>query len=243
MDYRQRIYERYATVFKDRVDTFDRDNADRWSRAYHTYLKGWLPENKQSAIADLACGHGNLLYFFQQLGYTHLSGVDISPDQVAIARTIAPHVEEDDLLAFLAKHENTFDLLTGLDIVEHFTKDEVIEFLDGCYRALKPGGRLILQTPNAVNPLAGIIRYGDFTHEVCFQEDVLSRLLVLCGFSKPEAREMGPVFRGYSLTSSVRFLLWRGLRMMYRFANMVETGSLGPNVWTRVFVISAIKTP
>ncbi|TNE48742.1 MAG: class I SAM-dependent methyltransferase [Deltaproteobacteria bacterium] len=241
MDYRQRIYDRYATVFKDRSDAFDKDAVRRWGRAYLSYLNGWLPSDKQSAIADLACGHGNLLFFFQEQGYTNLSGVDISPDQVQIARNIAPSVEEGDLLAFLRSHPNTFDLLTGLDIIEHFTKDEAITFLDECYKALKPGGRLILQTPNATNPLNGIIRYGDFTHEVCFQEDVLARLMTLSGFQKPESREMGPVKSGYSLKSSVRYMLWRGLRMGYRLANMIETGTMGPEVWTRVFLISAVK--
>lgn len=241
MDYRQRIYDRYATVFKDGTTKFNEDAVRRWGRAYQSYLEGWLPDDKQSAIADLACGPGNLLFFFQEMGYTQLSGVDISPEQVVIARNVAPDVEEGDLLAFLRRHPNSFDLLTGLDIIEHFTKDEGITFLDECYKALKPGGRLILQTPNASSPLNGIVRYGDFTHEVCFQEDVLGRLLTLSGFRNPESREMGPVWGGYSLKSSVRFVLWRGLRMGYRLANMIETGSMGPNVWTRVFLTSAVK--
>ncbi len=240
-DYRERIYERYASVFKNRTEQFDQQEAERWGRAYHTYFKGWFPAEKDAAIADLACGHGNLLHFFQSVGYHNLSGVDISKDQVKIAKQIVPEVQENNLLDYLNEHANSFDLLTGLDIIEHLKKDEVLDFLDGCYKALKPGGRLLLQTPNATSPFANIIRYGDFTHEVCFEENVLGQLLKLCGFSQVEAREMGPVWGGYSFKSSIRYILWRCIRMGFRLINTIETGSPGPQVWTRVFLITAIK--
>ena len=66
-------------------------------------------------------------------------------------------------MAFLHARPQRFDLVTGLDIVEHFTKDEVLDFLDACREALRPGGRLVLQTPNGESPFGGAVRYGDFT--------------------------------------------------------------------------------
>lgn len=240
-DYRTRIYERYATTFKGRTETFDREEASGWGRAYHHYLRDWLPAAKDARITDLACGHGNLLFFLSSLGYTELAGVDISPDQVRLARQVARNVEEGNLLDYLGRHAGEFDLVCGLDIIEHMAKDEVLEFLDGCFSALAPGGRLILQTPNAVSPFGNIVRYGDFTHEVCFEERVLGQLLELVGFDSPESREMGPVPWGYSLLSSVRFCLWRATRFGLRAINTIETGGPGPKVWTRVFLTSAVK--
>lgn len=47
MDYRSRIYERYASCFQDAGAEFDAVAADRWGRAYDWYLRGWLPERRR----------------------------------------------------------------------------------------------------------------------------------------------------------------------------------------------------
>ena len=241
MKYQSRIYENYASVMQDASEVFDADKATRWGTAYRYYLRDWLPDNKQAAIADLACGGGSLLHFFKKNGYANLQGVDMSPSQVRLARQVMPKVEEANLFVFLKSHPAAFDLITGLDIIEHLSKDEVLEFLDACHGALKPGGRLVLQTPNAETPWGSALRYADFTHQVSFTPDCLSRLLSLCGFEKSSAREMGPVPSGYSLLSTVRFGLWCAIRIALRTWNRIEMGTPGSGVFTRVFVISATK--
>ena len=241
MNYQSRIYDNYASVMQDAGKVFDAAKATRWGGAYRYYLRDWPPVSKEAAIADLACGGGRLLYFFKENGYTNLQGVDLSPSQVRIARQVEPKVQEGSLFEFLKSNPATFDLITALDIIEHLNKDEVLEFLDACHGALKPGGRVVLQTPNAETPWGSALRYADFTHQVSFTPDCLSRLLSLCGFSKSSAREMGPVPSGYSLLSTVRFSLWCSLRMALRMWNRIETGTSGSGVFTRVFIISATK--
>lgn len=241
--YRERIYRNYASQFQAAPAVFDRATAQRWGKGYEYYLRGWLPRDKRAAVADLACGGGQLLYFLQRRGYEALSGADISPEQVRIARGVCPAVAQSDVLDYLAAHPGAFDLITGLDIIEHFHKEEALVFLDRCHAALKPGGRLIVQTPNAGSPMGGGLRYGDFTHETGFNAHSLTRLLELCGFAAVEAREMGPVPWGYSLASSVRYALWRILRVGIGFYNRVETGSAGDGICTRVFLASGVKKP
>jgi SAM-dependent methyltransferase len=166
--------------------------------------------------------------------------VDVSPDQVALARQVVPAVDRGDALAYLEGHRDAFDLIVGLDIIEHFDKDEVLRFLDGCHSALRPGGRLILQTPNADSPWGTTIRYGDFTHEICFQHNSISRLLRLCGFEQIEVREQGPVPWGYSLTASFRWAIWQCIRFGLSVYNLAETGSLGSRIFTRVFFATGV---
>ena len=240
-NYRTRIYAQYATAFQGSNLEFDCAQAEAWGRAYGYYFRGWFPERKVASIVDLACGGGKLLYRLKQTHYTRLCGVDISPEQVHVARQVVPEVVEGDVLDFLAAHPAAFDLMAGLDIIEHFSKDEVLNFLDGCFSGLKPGGRLILQTPNAESPWGSAIRYGDFSHEVCFAPHSLAHLLTLCGFVAIEAREAGPVPWGYSLSSTLRYVLWRFVRLFMMAGNFVETGSPGSGIFTRVFLISATK--
>jgi SAM-dependent methyltransferase len=172
-------------------------------------------------------------------GYTNLYGVDIAPDQVALARQVA-NVDQENLLSWLAERPERFDLLIGLDIIEHFARDEALRFLELAYAALKPGGRLVLQTPNADSPFGLQVRYGDITHEWAYNVNQLARLLRRAGFVAIEAREQGPVPWGYSLASTARFVVWRLIRAGLQLWNLAETGARLP-VLTRVFLIKADK--
>jgi 2-polyprenyl-3-methyl-5-hydroxy-6-metoxy-1,4-benzoquinol methylase len=236
---REAIYPSYGHDFQDAGERFDPGAAARWGRAYGRYLRGWLPDRRDAAIADLACGQGWLLYWLKSRGYMNLCGVDIAPDQVALARQVA-NVDQEDLLSWLAERRERFDLLIGLDIVEHFARDEALRFLELAYAALKPGGRLVLQTPNADSPFGLQVRYGDITHEWADNVSQLTRLLRQTGFVAIEAREQGPVPWGYSLASTARFLVWRLIRAGLQLWNVAETGAT-LRVLTRVFLIKGDK--
>ncbi len=240
-DYRARLYENYASLVMRTSDTFDVAEADRWGKAYDYYLRHWLPPDQDAALLDVACGAGKLLHFFKRRGYRNLTGIDISPEQVARARQVITNVIEGDVLGFLEANPESFDIITGLDIVEHLDKPTVVRFLDGCFRALRPGGRIILETVNADTPMALPILYGDFTHESCFTPQTLLSLLRMTGFSTIEIRETGPIPYGYSFKSTLRYLAWRVLRMSARLANTVETGGMGSNVLTRVMIATGRK--
>jgi 2-polyprenyl-3-methyl-5-hydroxy-6-metoxy-1,4-benzoquinol methylase len=134
--FREVIYSSYGRDWQDAGEYFDPAAAARWGRAYGWYLRGWLPARRDAAIADLACGQGRLLYWLKSRGYTNLYGVDIAPDQVALARQVAT-VDQEDLLSWLAERPERFDLLIGLDIIEHFARDEALRFLELAYAALK----------------------------------------------------------------------------------------------------------
>jgi 2-polyprenyl-3-methyl-5-hydroxy-6-metoxy-1,4-benzoquinol methylase len=233
--YRGLLYSGYAKNFQDTGTTFDARAARRWAKAYCWYLRGWLPGTKDAAIVELGCGGGRLLYYLCTLGYTNVRGVDISPDQVALARQVVPTLDEADTLEWLAASQERYDLLIALDLIEHFRKEEALRFLDLCFSALKPGGRLIVQTPNMDSPLGLQIRYGDYTHELGFNTDLLARLLRRAGFVSVELREQGPVPLGYSAVSSLRWLVWQAIRRGVMVWNLAETGST-PCVLTRVFL-------
>jgi SAM-dependent methyltransferase len=203
------------------------------------YLRGWLPTDARARIVDLGCGSGRLLALFRAQGFPDVIGVDRSPEQIELARQRGAQAFLEDMMPFLNRFDGELDLVTALDVIEHLGKSEVLPFVDACHRALRPGGRLVLQTPNADSPWGAALRYGDFTHETCFTPHALGRLLRLSGFDRIEAREQGPVVRGPA--SAVRFLLWRIIRAGLVLWNLAETGSAGSGVHTRVFLISGIR--
>ena len=242
-NYRERIFASYGKNFQDAPENFDHSASRRWGKARRYHLRNWLPESKGARIVDLACGGGKLLHFFVVHGYQRVEGVDISPDQVALSRQVTANVTQANVIEFLEANPSQFDLITGFDIVKHFYKDEAMRFLDAAYAALKPAGRLILQTCNADTPWASEHRYGDFTHELGFNSNSLGRLLRLTGFDRVEARECEPMPLGYSLFSSIRFVLWRLIRLLLLSWNLIEMGSPGSGVFTRIFLITGNKSP
>ena len=240
-DYRTRVFTEYASRFQDEKEIFDQAGSRRWGKSYDYYLRSWLPGDKAAEVVDLACGSGKLLHFFKDRGYHRLQGVDISPQQVRLAKQVIQEVKESDILDFLLEHRDRFDLILGLDIIEHFQKDEALRFLDGCWSALKANGRLILQTPNGCSPWGGAIRYGDFTHEVCFTPNSITRLMQLCGFRDIKVRELGPIPWGYSAKSTARFAVWQAIRIILKLWNMTETGNAGGGIFSRVFLASGCR--
>lgn len=238
-DYRTRIYKEYASRMQSAATVFDESEAMRWGCAYDTFLKGWIPREKDAAILDVACGGGKLLHFFKSRGYTDLQGVDVSPEQVRLSSQVINDVTQENAIEYIEKRSGAFDLIIGLDIVEHFQKSEVLKFLDASYGALRPRGRIILQTPNAGSPWGMMVRYGDFTHEVAFCPNSLKRLLFLCGFSEIESREPSPVVHG--VASLGRYLIWKVIRVGLTIYNLAETGSRGSDIYTRTFLISGRK--
>ena len=236
MSYREKIYQKYAERFQ--IQGYARkDVAERWAVGYRYFLRGWLPGDPGSRIADVGCGGGQLLGAFRIMGYRTLAGVDISEQQVARAQEAGFAVEAGDAIGYLRRHEGEFDLVTAIDIAEHLTKDELMEFLERAYAALRPGGRLILQMPNPNSPFGMRIRYGDLTHEVGLSPDCAERLLGLLGFEALESREAGPVPGWKSPSGSLRWVLWQLVRLAFSAFDLIETGGRGIGVFTRVYLV------
>jgi len=203
----------------------------------------WLTPDRKAALLDLGCGQGHFLKYLDRQGYANLTGVDISPEQCRLAKAAVPSAAllEMNLFEFLADKTNGFDCISALDVIEHLEKTSVVGFLRAVHRALKPGGRLILQTPNAASPWGMAVRYGDFTHECCFTPNSLTQLLTLVGFTGIALQPSGPIPR--SLKGLIRVWLWKFFSLYYRLYNLVETGSGGGGLYSRVFLCLARKPP
>jgi SAM-dependent methyltransferase len=238
--YRGRLYMRYASLTGAGKATGPTD-LSRHSAVYTHYLRGWLPPDRSIDIFDAGCGGGRLMRWFKELGYQRVSGVDISPEQVSLARSQGSDAMQGNVLQVMEDRQTTWDVITAMDLIEHLTKDEVLTFLDLAYAALKHHGTLILQTPNPDSPFFGTVRYGDFTHETAIAPNLLRALLYQAGFCDCRFRETEPIPRGYSLKSSVRWGGWRLLRAMIGLWNRIETGGAGIGICTRVYLLKATK--
>ena len=239
MEYRKRVYSNYVSLWQGQSKVFNEAAAVQWGKSYNYFLRRILPKDKSATILDVACGGGNLLHYLRSKGFTNIRGVDLSPEQVWLARQVVDDVALQDCINYLIEHPNQFDLIIGLDIIEHFTKDEMMHFLDSIRIALRPNARLVLQTPNLAGLMGTSMRFGDITHEIGVTPGSLENLLRIAGFGEYEAWECGPAPHG--LISFMRYLLWHIIRVAFVAYDFVEVGGNNYSIYTRVFLASAVK--
>lgn len=238
--FQRRLLGLYASGFHGRHEPLSAAEVSRWGRSFRAWVRGWLPNRTEAAIADLGCGDGRLLRWLNGAGFRNLTGVDLSPEQVTLACQAGLAVVHGDALEFLERRPGTFDCLFATDLIEHLERPQALRFLDLCHIALRPGGRLVLQTPNGDSPHVGPVRYGDPTHITCYTPSSLAFLMHAAGFVAISAREQSPVASA-SPGSAIRAMLWTLLRGGIRLRNRIETGSPGSGCHTRVMFVSGVR--
>lgn len=242
MNYRNRIYDSYVSSIPDIEKIANHGELKKRGPTMRHLINNFFPKDKSSRIFDIGCGHGALIYFAKKMGYLNIEGVDGSGEQIKLAHTLGIlSVRKGDLLDELSVIEaNALDVVVAFDVIEHFTKDELVDLVDAVQRVLKPNGRWIIHAPNARSPFVGAIRYGDFTHEQAFTEASLTQLLKSSGFKKIDFFECRPLVFG--VKSFFRLVLWQLMRVLLSIVNVAETGSFECNaVWTRNLFAIAYK--
>lgn len=114
---------------------------------------------------DIGCGRGEFLELLRENGFNS-TGVDINNEFVAVCQAKGLNVQKADGLNYLKTLEdNSLDLITGFQIIEHIEVDELNLIINECRRVLKENGLLIFETPNPQNLIVGACNfYLDSTH-------------------------------------------------------------------------------
>jgi SAM-dependent methyltransferase len=140
-------YEQIPLGYYDAVFLREKGVQSKWHQIkfarLRTYLKGLTYH------LDIGCGPGT---FIGTLGEGHLSvGIDISDSQIDYARkrygTFNKRFEriDGDLELF---RDGQFDVVTVIELVEHLLPEQNERLLQEASRVLRPGGRLVVSTPN-----------------------------------------------------------------------------------------------
>lgn len=100
-----------------------------------------LPSNPH--ILDVGCGTGANLEMLSRFGSPE--GVDVSPEALAFCRQRGLNNVREGQAECLPYPDGSFDLVTGLDVVEHLDND--LAGLAEMRRVLRPGGHILLFVP------------------------------------------------------------------------------------------------
>jgi SAM-dependent methyltransferase len=181
----QELFESYARHYltleqRERLpDDLERLKRDRLPR--------WIDEiPKNARILDAGCAEGHWLEGLRRMGYTNLTGVELSPQLLAAAKSRLPDavaLVEADLRDWLRQAPaESYDVVFFHDVLEHLPREHTIEVLRDFYRILAPGGRLSMRVPNMASLVGGFNMAIDFTHVTPFTEHSLVQVMESAGF-------------------------------------------------------------
>lgn len=114
-------------------------------RARLDYLIFYLPSALTGTLLEVGCGNGEKLGILQDLGW-QVEGVDFDPAAVENAKKkgLTVHLGTLEKQQFPSGH---FDVVVMSHLIEHV--HDPMSLLDECRRIIRPGGRLVVITPNA----------------------------------------------------------------------------------------------
>jgi 2-polyprenyl-3-methyl-5-hydroxy-6-metoxy-1,4-benzoquinol methylase len=230
---RNRLYESYASQHSGA------GSATATRVIYRRDIRPLLPPPSAGLVLDIGCGSGQLVRCLADDGY-EAAGIDISPEQVALAHVAGVgQVRHGDYRELLRDRPAALAAVTATDLLEHLTKPEVLDTFDAVAGALLPGGRFIARVPNAVSPFGGHIRYGDFTHETWYTARSVRQLAAAAGLVAVQTTECPPPAHGAA--SALRALAWKPLSGLLKLALAIETGSMRGHIVTQNFTFAAEK--
>jgi ubiquinone/menaquinone biosynthesis C-methylase UbiE len=158
---------------------------------------------KGAKILDLGAGTG----YFSSLLYNTLKSKSLNPEEIIQASDYYPENFKFDKLSCqfgdfntgLPYEDNTFDVVCSIEVIEHI--EDQFQLMREIFRIIKPGGILVLTTPNIMNinsrlaflghglylqfdvlPVTGRKAFNGHIHPVSY--NFLSSMVKKCGFKK-----------------------------------------------------------
>lgn len=136
-------------------------------------------------ILDLGCGRGEWLELLQEKGLQG-QGVDANSLFVRACRERGLSVHHGDILNYLAEQpQDTYSAITSFQVIEHLPFNSLLCLLDRALRVLRPGGILLLETPNPENLQVGAFTfYKDPSHHQPYAPDFMAFAMEQRGYER-----------------------------------------------------------
>lgn len=191
---------RFAALYADFTDRFRGSVAEVSAK-----LAGYLPDVHRlvgtragadatdTRVVDVGAGRGEWLTLLRDSGVA-ASGVDANPAFVEAGRARGLDLVHDEAVAHLeGLPPDSIDLVTAFHVIEHLDADRLLALLAAAWHALRPGGCVLLETPNPSNlRMAACDFYNDPTHRSPLPPALTEYLVSASGFGEIEVRPLHP---------------------------------------------------
>ena len=226
------------------------DNSSSLRRFWH-YHKFYSVINvigqcKNMSILDFGCFAGSFLKLLSPSVFEYQVGIDILESQIEYAKMNYENeyrkfyfIEDlDDILNIL--FDQYFDFITLIEVIEHLYNDEIAQVLNTCNKLLKPGGHLILTTPNYVSLWPFLEFFINRFSDVKYDEQHLTKFTYF-NFDSKLSKIYTPLYDEFKprLKTTSHFLSPLLAVLSFNFAMMVSK-IIPPAVWKFPFGALAI---
>lgn len=238
-DYRKTFYDSYVSTFKtEHLDTDPRVRKDALLGIKHRFGPIFKDCKHDLSILEIGCGPGYLMEYLTNFGFKDVVGIDLSEEQINVARSRGLNAKNADAIDYLSEITNKYDIIIAIDFIEHLHREEILELFRYVQLALRTDGMIVIQTPNGEGLFPQHVIYGDLTHSTIFTENSLKQLLQLTGFRKITVQETGPIPK--NLKGIIRVVLWKYITFIAKTIRLIEAGKYH-SIWTENILCTAVK--
>jgi O-antigen chain-terminating methyltransferase len=144
-------------------------------------------------ILDLGSGRGAWLEVLKDSGF-QARGIESNPKLVEIGSQRGLEIRQGDVIEHLQEQADaSLQAVTAFHLIEHFEFQKQFQLLVEIRRVLKPGGLVMLETPNPKNLVVGACNfYADPTHRQPLFPESLHFLLDRLGFVRTRIDYLHP---------------------------------------------------
>ncbi|MCP5108277.1 MAG: methyltransferase domain-containing protein, partial [bacterium] len=134
-------------------------------------------------ILDIGCGRGEFLELLRREG-KEAEGIDISLSMLRAAEEKGLKCRKDDALEYLRqKEDESLGGIFSAQVIEHLEPDYLRDVVLECFRVLKKGSPVVLETVNPLSLFAlSNIYFLDVTHRKPLHPEYMRYLLESSGF-------------------------------------------------------------
>lgn len=153
---------------------------------YHKYARALCYRLKpQAAILDVGCGVGQVVRDLSSWGF-QASGIDVSQTSIDMARehSSACGVYDGKAIPFA---NDSFDAVGAFNVLEHV--EDPVSFLDEMNRVLRPGGTMIVSSPNFLR----VIGWRDYHPHMQGVSQKIQNLKTLWRHTRQYSRDPGSI--------------------------------------------------
>lgn len=136
------------------------------------------------SVLEIGCGTGIFLRYLKKRGFTDVTGLDSDAGLAPVLDDLdgfAIHLT--DGASFLAGcPDNRYDRVALFDVAEHLTPAQLRDLMGAIRRVLKPGGRVVLRSPNCASPWGLKMQFDTFDHITPITANRLRELAIATDF-------------------------------------------------------------
>ncbi|MDQ6688554.1 MAG: class I SAM-dependent methyltransferase [Actinomycetota bacterium] len=189
---------RFASLYTEFTDRFRGSPEEVTAK-----LAGYLPDVRRlvrvgvgagaTGVVDVGSGRGEWLALLRD-AQVPASGVDANPTFVEAGRGRGLDLAHGDAVEHLrALPPGSVDMVTAFHLIEHLDVENLLALLAAARHALRPGGCVLLETPNPSNlRMAACDFYNDPTHRSPLPPALTEFLVSSSGFVRIEVRALHP---------------------------------------------------